>query len=205
MKILVNKNGEQLGPYSTDEVSARIGSSELHPTDLGWHEGLAAWTPLNLILGSSMNPLVPSIPSIPNSTVYAGFWRRVAALLIDYLIALIPLFAFGFIVGLTMGGNGFTGDDIAAVANILGAVCFWLYFASMESSALQATVGKIALGIRVTDEHGARIGFGRATGRHFGKFVSGIIFGIGFIIAGITARKQALHDMMAGCLIVCRR
>ena len=82
------------------------------------------------------------------------------------------------------------------------AVAGWLYFALMESSARGATLGKMALGLRVTDLNGNRIGFGRATGRYFGKIVSTAIFGIGFIMAAFTQQKQALHDIMAGCLVV---
>ena len=72
----------------------------------------------------------------------------------------------------------------------------------MESSAKQATVGKMALGIIVTDLDGRRIGFGRATGRYFAKILSALTLGIGFLMAGFTERKQALHDMVASCLVV---
>jgi hypothetical protein len=78
----------------------------------------------------------------------------------------------------------------------------WLYYALCESSAWQATPGKLALGLRVTDECGRRIGVGRATGRFFGKFLSGLILDIGYMLAGWTERKQALHDLMAGCCVV---
>lgn len=72
----------------------------------------------------------------------------------------------------------------------------------MESSAKQATLGKMALGIVVTDLEGARIGFGRATGRYFAKILSGLILGIGFLMAAFTERKQGLHDIIAGTLVV---
>jgi uncharacterized RDD family membrane protein YckC len=72
----------------------------------------------------------------------------------------------------------------------------------MESSARGATLGKMALGLRVVDLNGDRIGFGRATGRYFGKIVSGLILGIGYFMAAFTQQKQALHDIMAGCLII---
>jgi uncharacterized RDD family membrane protein YckC len=79
----------------------------------------------------------------------------------------------------------------------------WLYFALMESSTRQATVGKIALGLYVTDLQGRRLSFGRATGRFFAKIITGLVpFFIGYIMAGFTARKQALHDMIAGCLVL---
>ncbi|MGC4090180.1 MAG: RDD family protein [Polyangiaceae bacterium] len=77
----------------------------------------------------------------------------------------------------------------------------WLYFAIMESSPRQATVGKLALGLAVTDENGRRIGFGRATGRYFAKIISSIILLIGFMMVGWTARKQGLHDLIAGTLV----
>jgi uncharacterized RDD family membrane protein YckC len=60
----------------------------------------------------------------------------------------------------------------------------------------------MALGIRVTDLDGGRISFGRATGRYFGKILSGLILGIGFLMAAFTERKQALHDLLAGTLVV---
>jgi uncharacterized RDD family membrane protein YckC len=72
----------------------------------------------------------------------------------------------------------------------------------MESSARQATLGKMALSLRVTDTNGARLTFGHATGRHFAKIVTGFIpLGIGWMMAGFTAKKQALHDMIAGTLV----
>lgn len=85
---------------------------------------------------------------------------------------------------------------------VLQLVIAWLYEAFMTSSAKQATLGKMALGIKVTDLEGRQISFGRATGRHFGKMVSGLLLSIGYIMAAFTERKQALHDQMAGCLVV---
>ncbi|MFC2133484.1 RDD family protein [Bacteroidota bacterium] len=86
--------------------------------------------------------------------------------------------------------------------SILSMIIQWLYFALMESSARKATLGKMALGIIVVDYSGNRITFGQATGRYFGKIISGLIFYIGFIMAGFTEKKQALHDMLASCLVI---
>jgi uncharacterized RDD family membrane protein YckC len=74
----------------------------------------------------------------------------------------------------------------------------------MESSSQQGTLGKMALGIKVTDMNGSRVSFGRATGRYFAKIISGLTFSIGYIMAGFTQQKQALHDIIAGCLIINR-
>jgi uncharacterized RDD family membrane protein YckC len=86
--------------------------------------------------------------------------------------------------------------------NLISIVMVWLYHAGFEASSAQGSLGKMALGIKVTDENGRRISFGRATGRHFGKIISALICFVGFMMAGFTERKQALHDMMAGCLVI---
>jgi uncharacterized RDD family membrane protein YckC len=88
---------------------------------------------------------------------------------------------------------------------LLAIVGNWLYYACFESSSWQATPGKKVLNISVTDLTGTRISFGRASGRFFAKFISRLIpLGIGFILAGITERKQALHDMIASTLVLRR-
>jgi len=117
---------------------------------------------------------------------YAGFWMRVGAYLLDVVILFIPLFILTLI------------PILGIITNIVGV---WLYFALQESSAQQATLGKRALKIYVTNLQGGRISFGQATGRHFGKIISSIILGIGYMMAGFTAQKQALHDIMAGTLV----
>ena len=133
------------------------------------------------------------------ASMYAGFWRRVAAVLIDGLllsVVTVPL-------TLTFGGDdGFAEAARSSTASTISAVVTWLYYALMESSVKQATVGKMALGIMVTDLGGRRIGFGRATGRYFAKILSALIFFIGFIMIAFTERKQGLHDMIAGTLVI---
>ena len=81
-------------------------------------------------------------------------------------------------------------------------VVVWLYHALMESSSYQATLGKMALGLKVTDSNGQQISFLTATGRYFAKIISALICCIGFMMAGWTQQKQGLHDMMAGTLVV---
>jgi uncharacterized RDD family membrane protein YckC len=87
-------------------------------------------------------------------------------------------------------------------ASLLTTVVAWLYFAFCESSAWQGTLGKLALGIRVTDMQGRRISVPRALGRYPAKFLSAIILFVGFMMAGWTQRKQALHDMICGTLVL---
>lgn len=130
-----------------------------------------------------------------NDVEYAGFWNRFGAILIDGIVIGIPL----KIIEVVVGGENEMATIIIA---IIGLVVRWLYFALQESSPSQATLGKKALGIRVVDIEGDKISFGRASGRYFGKIISGLILTIGYIMAGFTDKKQALHDMMAKTLVI---
>ena len=116
---------------------------------------------------------------------YAGFWLRFVAWVLDGFILAIPL---GFLAYL--------------IPVIHPALYVWLYYAYMESSAYQATLGKMLIGIKVIDLKGRRISFLRATGRYFGKILSGLILGIGFLMIVFTEKKQGLHDIISECLVV---
>jgi uncharacterized RDD family membrane protein YckC len=129
---------------------------------------------------------------------YAGFWRRFAAYIIDNI-----LIGVVYVILITVLG-AVAGDGGIVIGYLVGIVGTFVYFAYMESSANQATVGKMALGIQVTDVNGGRISFGKALGRTAGKILSALILYIGYIIAAFTEKKQALHDMMAGTLVVKR-
>jgi uncharacterized RDD family membrane protein YckC len=116
---------------------------------------------------------------------YAGFFLRFVAWVLDSFILAIP-----------------TGVLVYLIPAIHPVLYIWLYYAYMESSAYQATLGKMLLGIKVTDLKGKRITFLRATGRYFGKILSGLILGIGFLMIVFTEKKQGLHDIIAKCLVV---
>ena len=145
---------------------------------------------------------------------YAGFWRRFVAMIIDGIVfspVFLIFFAgsglFGLISGATSARDmeGIAGAmfGLGIFAGILVMVVGnWLYHTMMECSRHEATLGKMALGIKVTDLNGNRISFARANGRFFGKLLSGAVMNIGYIMAAFTVQKQALHDMLAGCLVV---
>jgi uncharacterized RDD family membrane protein YckC len=167
-------------------------------------------------------PIVPpSYGAVQYSGVaYAGFWLRFVAFLIDAvisgflsLILLIPLFILtGAGAALNRIGSGEDiSDDVAAFVGIgfvLGLIVItlgvsWLYYALSESSSWQGTLGKKMLNLTVTDLNGQPISFGRASGRYFSKFITNLIpLAIGYILAGFTEKKQAIHDMIASCLVL---
>ena len=123
-------------------------------------------------------------------TEYGGFWVRVLAAIIDGVV----LAVVGFVLGLVV-------EDPSA-RNLANTVVGWLYYAGMESSARQATLGKMALGLAVTDLSGQRVSFLRATGRYFAKILSALILLVGFVMVAFTEKKQGLHDMIASTLVV---
>ncbi len=124
--------------------------------------------------------------------VYAAFGERFGAALIDGLILAIPNALISIVIE----------DDESVSANIISICLYWLYNAILESSAYQATLGKRALGIKVIDMEGQRISFGQATGRYFGKIISALILGIGFLMMLWDDKKQTLHDKMAATLVI---
>jgi uncharacterized RDD family membrane protein YckC len=155
-------------------------------------------------------------PPARAGVAYAGFWLRFVAFIIDaivlYFVRMIVTLPFAASMGRGMRGM-MTGrppnaEDLLPLMHVMfrvmliSVVLQWLYYALLESSAWQGTLGKKALGLEVTDLDGNRISFGRATGRFFAKFISALTLMIGYIMAGFTEKKQALHDMIAGTLVI---
>jgi len=141
---------------------------------------------------------------------FAGFWARFVAFLLDNIVlgALTLLVVRILAIGLPAGTPTEAMEGVKVyvgglhIETTIGALLAWLYWAGLESSRYQATLGKLALGICVTDMEGKRISFLRATGRYFGKILSGLTLFLGFMMAGWTKRKQALHDIMASCVVI---
>ena len=119
---------------------------------------------------------------------YASCWMRLVAGILDYIL-------IGAATSILSGGNAkLTGTISLAVG--------WLYFAFMESSDKQASLGKMVLKLKVTDLNGKRIDFARATGRYFSKILSTIILFIGYIMILFTEKRQGLHDLIANTLVI---
>jgi uncharacterized RDD family membrane protein YckC len=155
------------------------------------------------------------------NTNYAGFWIRFIAIIIDGIIISIVR-AFLVIPILAMVGISFANgmgdidpsnmDDLipmiatfiaaAGVLMLVSTIIWVLYGTLMEASKYQATVGKLALGLIVTDTNGAKLDFSKSLVRNLSKLLSNFILMIGYIMAAFTEKKQGLHDIIAGTLVV---
>ncbi len=160
-------------------------------------------------------------PTVKVGIAYAGFWRRAAAYLIDLailwtvqatLIVGVLLFVPQAIDSIDMTNahttaRSFAWDLVAIIENVgnvwlVSAALTWAYYAILESSPARATIGKAALGMFVGDLHGDPITFWRASLRYWLKVLSSFLLMTGWLMAAFTPRKQALHDLLAGTLVL---
>ena len=166
----------------------------------------------------------PPAAALQPMMAYAGFWLRLVASIIDGVILSIPLLPVFLLIFLGTFRNmqdlqnlqdpttlwTIIGPKILALL-IVSAIASWLYWGLLESSAWQATLGKKALGLIVTDLEGRRVTFARASGRFWAgrgvssiPYLGGTYFLVDCICVGFTAKKQAVHDMIASCLVLRR-
>lgn len=137
--------------------------------------------------------------SLNGDSRFAGFLLRLLAFAIDTIILSAGMFILQVFlrIPIHIGYNTTPMNPMLFSYNLAAVVIVWLYYALFESGKWQATIGKRFCKIKVTDYHGKRISFGRATGRYFSKYLSTIIFFIGYIMVIFTEKSQALHDMIA--------
>jgi uncharacterized RDD family membrane protein YckC len=145
-------------------------------------------------------PVWDARPASPDHVAYGGFWIRFVAYIIDAIL-------LGIVGGVIWSIFGFSVldtdlDHYDTTINLVSFVIGWLYFALLESSPRGATVGKMAMGLRVVTGSGQRLSFMNATGRYFAKILSAIILCIGFIMIAFTDRKRGLHDIIADTLVI---
>lgn len=230
MEIWIGRDGERHGPYKEDDVRDWLRSGQVKGSDLAWREGLADWQPLSVLFPDvTVDASVPPTgvaPALPQATAaaaedYAGFWKRFLAYIIDAIILWIPSKLLNDVFGgaaveaaAKQAAMNAAGDAHAMLAiqmhamaqmwpaTLLGFVVAWWYYALCESSAWQATIGKLALGMRTTDMEGQRLKLGRALIRYPAMILSSLILFIGYIMVAFTRKKQGLHDLIAGTLVL---
>lgn len=220
----VGRGGQRRGPVSWADLQGLAAGGKILPTDLVWREGMADWVAASTIAGlfapapsvPPVNPYAAPVSSdfivpgrqIGQSMEYADYMARVGAAILDGifvgLMGCIPGFFIGFVFVTLAGGD----RDAQAGAAVLAQICSQIvglaigvtYSVVLETSTRQGTWGKQIVGIKVTDLEGRRITVGRALGRYFAHWITGLTCGIGMLMPLWTEKKQTLHDMIAGCL-----
>jgi uncharacterized RDD family membrane protein YckC len=214
-------DGIQQGPVSRIVLLRLLsggGAGGLPGEALVWHEGMPDWVAANAVaeltvpVASAATVAQPmlnygvadSVYQPPaGSLQYAGFWIRLLAGIIDVVVRCFAYFVAGSAVEAILQGTPL-GFIYQQYSGFLWIFLSWLYFASMQSSTTQASLGMMAVGLRVTDLNGRRITFGRATGRYFASLLSGccLILCIGYLMIAWTIQAQALHDKIADTLVL---
>ncbi len=222
---------QKFGPVTAQVLAQMYAQGDLHDTDLVWAPHMENWQKAGAVkdqfvnappppppqpeaapsaYSSPMDPLPMAQPivtgrvAVDDSFENGGFFARLAAMIIDFII-LIPIMGILQLIAASFIGEPQNESAEFAAGMVMLAILVgtqWLYFAFQESSSYGATFGKRALGLAVTDLTGDGITFARATVRHFSKIISGMFCGMGYFFVFFTQRKQALHDIIAGCMIV---
>lgn len=221
--LKIRLDGTVRGPVSVEYARRQLASAAWDGQTEACPDNQDEWLPLRNVLqqgsgndagfaaaatartGDAGAPPRPRVlRELPTAAEYpelhAGFWRRVGAYLLDVLIIIVPLLLLDVLVFGTAHLR-----TARLKMDLLNGVLMWVYWAAFESSSWQGTPGKRVLGLIVVDDRGMRIGFVRALLRYLGKYLSWIILCIGYMMAGWTARKQALHDLLVGTCVVQRR
>lgn len=225
----VGRGGERSGPFSSDQLRSLVEKGQLAAGDLVWKEGMAEWIDCAKVQGllpasrlpvagdgtADWNPYQSPTSDAAtgaegtsaSSMVLADYLPRVGAHILDsiflLLLSLIPGLLLGIALVMMLGpenGSAVSGP----LGNLLGLLIGIAYYVGLETSEKQGTWGKQIVGIKVTDLEGRRLTVGRAVGRYFGHILTGCSFGIGMLMPLFTEKRQTLHDMIAGCLVLKR-
>jgi uncharacterized RDD family membrane protein YckC len=225
------EKGQQVGPVDEAAFDKLVSSGHIQPTTLVWHAGMTDWKPVAEV-GSPATPLgagpaaacsecsgrfpVEEMIQFGDAWVcsnckdrftqklregvslaavrhYAGFWVRGLAITIDGVLALLVLLLLGLTFSLTPSRIGIFGNGVA-LAMVVYQV--WL------TSRFGGTLGKLALGLRVITVKGENLSLGHSVGRYFAQYVSGVILGIGYIMAAFDEEKRALHDRICNTRVI---
>jgi uncharacterized RDD family membrane protein YckC len=154
---------------------------------------------------------IPGLPAMPARPAFAGFWLRAVAYLIDTILISV---VFGLIASFypstfikfpDAASTSLTSlPQLTPIAFAITITVTWFYYTMFEASIWQATPGKRVLRLYVADLNGQRVTFARAAARNFAKMISSLTFLVGYLVAGFTEKKQALHDILASCLVLRR-
>src|SRR5215475_3545794 len=199
----VTHNGQRRGPYQEADILEAVELGTMRPTDLLWVDGMREGVPIADVLahlGGRSGPRTrpPGTKVVDDLAELVLGNAAYAAFLLDALIlaAVMLVIGVGFLA---------TRSNVAMeVVLALGLAASWFYFSFMESGPSGGTLGKRAFGLQVLSDRMERISFPRATVRWAARALSAVVLAIGYLMQPFTARKQALHDLVARTVVLSR-
>jgi uncharacterized RDD family membrane protein YckC len=205
MQVYLHVNEQQVGPYTPDQLQQLLAAGQIPGETPAWHEGLTEWSTVSSVLQTLSVPLaVVPPPPPPTPPVQAGTQdvnclnRRVFGGLIDnilFTIIVFPVFLIIKIIGPAFPERAFS---------LLGWLLAAPFVAYFISSRFQATPGMTIFGIIAINQQGQSISYGRAFLRHLVSLLSYSICLTGYLMWNFNKKRQTLHDMVAGSLVVAR-
>jgi uncharacterized RDD family membrane protein YckC len=210
---------QQQGPVTEDQLQGLIKGGVVTGDTLVWREGMANWLPYRTVSGATPPPPAAASTAVPVSTqtlaftptaevLYAGFWIRFCAKMLDGLVIGIPI---GILLVISMVASGAFAQKRGDAAMLIPVVQIVIQLVAMVLSVLYNTIavgtwgttlGKKACGLKVIRADGSKPTYGRACGRAFAEILSGAVCYIGYIIAGFDDQKRSLHDHMCDTRVV---
>lgn len=200
----LDRNGREAGPFNQSQLFEMLARGQVQLGDVARMDSEVEWRTLGDFPQFQTPIAWQSAAEVTGDALpcYPSLVARTTAFLLD--LVLIALAGGSGVLLSSLLGQNLAGTETRHVLVVIvaGIYLCWVYHALMEASIHQATLGKIALGIRVTDESGMRLTLGRASLRFFAKLLSVLPCGLGCLVAVLTQRRQALHDLLAGTLVV---
>jgi uncharacterized RDD family membrane protein YckC len=224
-------NGQQTGPVAENELSRLASAGTVGGATLVWREGMLDWQPVSAVLPNLLASAdaadVPQVggmavpaahkdflvqqirEGVPTLTLgglkYAGFWMRLLAKLIDFMVLNTVLVAFTMIMLIFSGVAGDRQTEVPItllIVRTLVSLALNFSYKTVMVGKYGGTLGKLALGLRVVRTDGSKVSMGLAAGRYFAEIISVITVGIGYIIAAFDDEKRALHDHICSTRVI---
>jgi uncharacterized RDD family membrane protein YckC len=221
------------GPVTDSELATLARNGTVTPGTLVWTDGQPDWMPLSsarpdLLAGEVAGVNVPVVGGVAlagankdmtvqrmregfapgvEAAKYAGFWIRLVAKFIDGIALQVVLLPLQFMLGAGVAASTDAGAASAAggLLYLLFSIAVPLAYTGFMTGKFGATLGKMALGLKVVNPDMTPVGMGRAFGRAAGEWVSSLVLGIGYLIAAFDSEKRALHDHIASTRVISTR
>lgn len=229
MEWYYTSEGLRVGPVSADEFARLVTAGDVQADTLVWRPGMAAWQPCSEVAATMGLPTPRTTPGtetvdatdeatkertesvLAGPRVYGGFWARAMAKIVDAAITMVLCLGLDFVLEAAIwGGKVPVMDDLDAFLRYQGTLLLWnvvlaIVYQVVFIRRYAATPGKLLLGLELIRADGSALTTGRIIGRYFAESISGLLLGIGFLLAAVDEEHRTLHDTLVDTRVIRRR